>query len=128
MGPGVRLERVVAPSVVRLGRGVLASVPGVWGIHGVAVRPVVFVVVASVPLVLNESAAKGECMVVPGRVAWVVKECAVSPPAAADTRARGLSTPERMWLTVQSLKLVAVWETGLWHPISRLGWPLDTGP
>src|SRR5882724_8612332 len=63
------LEWVVAPSVARLGRGVLASVPVVWGIHGVALRPVVFVVVAPVPLVLNESAAKGECMVVPGRVA-----------------------------------------------------------
>jgi len=62
---------------------------GGTGIHGVAVRPVVFVVMASVPLVLNESAAKGECMVVPGRVAWVVKECVVSPPAAADTRAHG---------------------------------------
>src|SRR5882724_2338814 len=123
------LEQVVAPSVARLGRGVLASVPGVrlecgvsasvpvvQGIHGVAVRPVVFVVVASVLLVLNESAAKGECMVVPGRVAWVAKECAVSPPAAADTQAHGLSTPEWTWLTVRFLKSVVGWETGLWHP------------
>ena len=115
--PGVRLEH-----------GVSASVPVVQGIHGVALRPVVFVVVAPVPLVLNQSAAKGECMVVPGRVAWVAQECAVSPLAPADSRVHGLSTPERMWLTVRFLKSVAGWETGWWRPISRLGWPLDTGP
>jgi len=122
------LERVVAPSVARLGRGVLASVPVVLGIHGVALRPMVFVVVAPVPLVLNELAAKGECMVVPGRVAWVAQECAVSPLAPADSRVHGLSTPERMWLTVRFLKSVAGWETGWWRPISQLGWPLDTEP
>ena len=79
-----------------------ASVPVVWGIHGVAVRPVVFVVPAPVPLVLNMSAAKGECMGVPGWVVGVVKEYVVLFFAAAGIRPHGLSTPKWMWLTVGS--------------------------
>ena len=77
-----------------------------------AVRPVVFVVLASVPLVLNASVATGECMAVPGWVVGVAKEYAVSLPAAADTQAHGLSTPEPTSLTVQFPKSVAGWATG----------------
>ena len=89
-----------------------ASVLVVQGNRGLAVRPVEFVVPASVPLVLIASVARGECMVVPGWVAGVVKEYMASLPAAADTRPHALSTPEWMWLMGQFLKSVVGWEPG----------------
>ena len=113
--------------MARPGHGVLASVPVVRGNRGLAVRLVVFMVPASVPLVLNMLGARGECMVVPGRVVGVVKEYVASLPAAAGTHPHGLSTPEWMWLTGRFLKSVAGWETGSWHPMSQSGWPLDMG-
>ena len=69
----------------------------------------VFMVPALVLLVLIVSVAKGECMVVLRWVVWVAKEYVVLLPAATDTRAHGLSTPKRMWLTVRFLKSVAGW-------------------
>ena len=84
-----------------------ASVLVVQGNRGLAVRPVVFVVPASVPLVLIASAAKGECMVVvPGWVAGVAKVYVALLPAAAGTRPHALSTPKWMWLMGQFLKWV----------------------
>ena len=55
---------MVAPLAEQLECGVLALVPVVWGKRGLVVQLVLFVVLASVPLVLIASVAMVEYMVV----------------------------------------------------------------
>ena len=67
-------------------------------------------------------------VVVLGQMVGVMMAYVVLPLAASSSCLHGPSKPEWMRLMGLFLRSVADWETGLWCPMSWLGWPLDMGP